>query len=43
MRVGKGFTPVSLSVCLSVCPNDNFWTAWPIDLIFSMQVRHYHI
>ena len=32
-----------LSVCLSVYPSDNFWTAWPIDLIFSMQVGHYHM
>ena len=40
-----------LSVCLFVCvsvfvcvyPSDNFWTAWPIDLNFSVQVGHYHI
>ena len=43
MRVGKSFTPVCLSVCVCVYPSDNFWTAWSIDLIFSMQVGHYHI
>ena len=27
--VGKGFTHVCLSVCLSLFPGDNFWTDWP--------------
>ena len=47
MRVGKDFTPVCVCVCVCVClsvyPSDNFWTAWLIDLMFSMQVGHYHI
>ena len=33
----SGKVKVSLmSACLSVCPNDNFWAIWPINLIFSM-------
>ena len=28
---------------MSVFPGDNFWTDWPIDLIFGMLVGHYDI
>ena len=42
-RVGKGFThvcvSVSLSVCLSLFPDHNFWTNWPIDFIFWYRSR----
>ena len=39
MQVGKGFTPVCVCVCVCI----RVITTWPIDLIFSMQVGHYHI
>ena len=34
---------VCLCVCLSLFLDNNFWTDWPIDLIFGMLAGHYHI
>ena len=39
-RAGKVSTHVCLYVTIS---DDNFWTDWPIDLIFCMLVGHYNI
>ena len=32
-----------MSAYLSLFPDDNFWTVWPIDLIFGIEVGHHNI
>ena len=34
---------VCLLMCLSLFPDDNFWTNWPTHLIVSMEVGHHNI